>query len=183
MSQALFQLRHCDLALSEDEMPTIPEDTDKIPPDPPTYHGSDIADYIVGSNLDDYIYGHGGADSLYGKGGRDHVFGGSENDYLDGGPGGDWLFGEEGNDWLVGGAGADVLDGGTGKDTASYADSGAAVSIDLSIGSASGGDADGDTLIVIENLEGSEWGDAHGRQRCQYFVGAGRQRHAPRRRR
>jgi Ca2+-binding RTX toxin-like protein len=59
----------------------------------------------------------------------------------------------------VGGAGADLLDGGDGVDTAVYSGSATGVSINLAAGTASGGDAQGDTLISIENLVGSNYDD------------------------
>ncbi len=51
------------------------------------------------------------------------------------------------------------LDGGAGIDTASYAASSAGVSVSLMTGLGSGGDAQGDTLIRIENLTGSALDD------------------------
>ena len=60
---------------------------------------------------------------------------------------------------LAGLAGADALDGGAGIDTASYAASSAGVSVSLMTGLGSGGDAQGDTLIRIENLTGSALDD------------------------
>ena len=61
-------------------------------------------------------------------------------DVIDGGAGDDTLIGGAGADTLTGGAGADVLDGGTvGNDTASYEGSAAAVNVDLSTGTGSGG--------------------------------------------
>jgi Ca2+-binding RTX toxin-like protein len=60
---------------------------------------------------------------------------------------------------LIGGVGADHLDGGAGSDTASYAASAARVVVNLAIGAASGGDAQGDTLTSIENLTGSAFAD------------------------
>jgi hypothetical protein len=71
----------------------------------------------------------------------------------------DELSGGAGDDILRGGAGADELDGGTGIDTASYYTSAAAVAVDLAAGTASGGDAAGDTLSGIENLSGSNVND------------------------
>jgi Ca2+-binding RTX toxin-like protein len=59
----------------------------------------------------------------------------------------------------VGGAGADVLTGGLGIDRASYAASAAGVTINLITGVHSGGDAAGDTLDGIEDLEGSQFAD------------------------
>ena len=74
-------------------------------------------------------------------------------------PGANTLTGGAGDDVLAGLGGADVLDGGTGSDTVSYAASGAAVTVNLATGAASGGDAQGDTLISIENVIGSAFAD------------------------
>ena len=60
---------------------------------------------------------------------------------------------------MAGGAGADTLDGPGGSDTASYSDSNAAVRIDLSGATATGGHATGDSLADIENLLGSRYSD------------------------
>ena len=72
------------------------------------------------------------------------------------------LFGGLGNDTLVGGAGADVLNGGDGTDTASY-DAGnqstEGVTINLQTGGGTGGDAEGDSFISIENLVGTNLAD------------------------
>jgi Ca2+-binding RTX toxin-like protein len=65
----------------------------------------------------------------------------------------------EGNDVLAGLGGADILDGGAGNDTATYAASLAAVDVSLMTGIATGGDAEGDTLVNIENLTGSAHDD------------------------
>ena len=78
---------------------------------------------------------------------------------LTGNSGANVLTGLDGNDTLAGGAGADTLDGGTGTDTASYAASSSGVTVSLAAGTASGGDAQGDTLINIENLTGSGLND------------------------
>ncbi|MFT7571548.1 MAG: Ca2+-binding RTX toxin-like protein, partial [Paracoccaceae bacterium] len=66
------------------------------------------------------------------------------------------ITGGSGNDTLIGLGGGDTLDGagGTG-DTASYAASGAGVTVVLSGAAGVGGDAQGDTLTNIENLTGS----------------------------
>ncbi len=106
---------------------------------------------VTGSAFNDSLTGSAGADSLYGGAGNDTLTGGAGADRLDGGTG---------NDTLNGGAGADLLDGGTGLDTADYVGSTAAVSINLTAGTASGGDATGDVLISIENLIGSAFNDS-----------------------
>ncbi|MEI6642411.1 MAG: calcium-binding protein [Novosphingobium sp.] len=89
------------------------------------------------------------ADSLTGNSGNNRIFGGAGDDSLAGGGG---------IDWLVGGLGADTL-GGDGNDGASYAGSAAAVTVDLAAQTATGGDATGDILLGIRNVEGSALGD------------------------
>ena len=75
------------------------------------------------------------------------------------------LFGGDGNDTLIGGASAARLFGGNGEgedrgiDTASYSASDTGVSVNLLTGKGSGGHADGDTLLEIENLVGSAFAD------------------------
>lgn len=69
------------------------------------------------------------------------------------------ITGNSGNNVLAGLGGADVIDGGDGIDTASYAKSAAGVAVSLAAGTASGGDAEGDHLVSIENLTGSSGND------------------------
>lgn len=74
----------------------------------------------------------------------------------------DTFFGDRRDNVIEGGAGADIIDGrgnGASGDTASYEQSGARVIVDLTAGTASGGDATGDTLSNIENLTGSAHND------------------------
>jgi Ca2+-binding RTX toxin-like protein len=98
-----------------------------------TLEGDDDANVLKGLFGDDTLKGLGGADALYG---------GGDNDTLKGG-----------------GGSADVLDGGDGIDTASYAESDEGVFVSIIGGTAWGGDAEGDTLIEIENLTGSDHDD------------------------
>ncbi|KGF72673.1 hypothetical protein DO97_06475, partial [Neosynechococcus sphagnicola sy1] len=63
------------------------------------------------------------------------------------------------NNGLTGGVGADSIDGGGGTDNTSYSASSVGVSINLSTGVGSGGDAAGDVLISIENVSGSAFND------------------------
>ena len=91
--------------------------------------------------------------------GIENLTGSQGSDTLIGNAGANVLAGWGGNDTLRGGAGADTLDGGTGTDTATYYTSAAGVTVDLAAGTASGGDAQGDTLIGIENLTGSNLGN------------------------
>ncbi|WP_342238052.1 beta strand repeat-containing protein [Inquilinus sp. OTU3971] len=81
------------------------------------------------------------------------------DDVLAGNAGANVLQGWGGGDVLRGGGGADTLEGGAGIDTASYYTSAAGVTVDLATGTASGGDAAGDTLTGIENLSGSNLGN------------------------
>ncbi|KQP15541.1 hypothetical protein ASF26_17125 [Methylobacterium sp. Leaf93] len=73
----------------------------------------------------------------------------------------DVLFGSnDTNDLFEGGAGADTLYGRSGIDTASYVHSQFGVTVDLLLGTASGGDAEGDTFRGMENLIGSKLADS-----------------------
>jgi Ca2+-binding RTX toxin-like protein len=97
---------------------------------------------LTGTAFDfDTLIGNAGSNVLYGLGGSDT------------------LRGEGGDDVLRGGAGADQLNGGAGTDTASYYDGTIGVNVDLFYGTASGGDAAGDTTVSIENVTGSQGND------------------------
>jgi Ca2+-binding RTX toxin-like protein len=76
-----------------------------------------------------------------------------------GGAGNDVIWTDQGDDTLDGGAGADRLDGGAGADTATYDGSAAGVTVNLTTGRGSGGDAQGDSLYGVENLMGSDHAD------------------------
>jgi Ca2+-binding RTX toxin-like protein len=103
--------------------------------------GSNFDDIIIGSSVANVLEGGGGIDALYGRGGRD------------------LLYGDAGDDYLDGGAGADHLDGGRGLDTADYRNSPDHVLVDLDSGTGQYGDAEGDTLLSIENVTGSNHAD------------------------
>jgi len=82
--------------------------------------------------------------------------------------------GRDGDDILEGRVGADTLDGGDGSDTAVYIGSTAGVTIDLDMGTASGGEATGDVLTSIENLLGSDFADNFtGNVENNFFEGNG----------
>jgi Ca2+-binding RTX toxin-like protein len=89
----------------------------------------------------------------------DVLTGDAGDNRLDGLDGNDRLSGLGGDDVLVGGVGADILDGGDGSDLASYYTSAAGVTVNLASHSAAGGEAQGDTLAGIEDLEGSGFND------------------------
>ncbi len=122
-------------------------------------HGDDGDDRLIGEDGNDILYGGEGDDVLLAGEGTDTLDGGGGADRLQGDGGTDQLFGGDGDDVLIGGEDGDVLDGGDGLDRASYAGSDRAITIDLSLGTATGGHADGDSLIDIEGLEGTPFDD------------------------
>src|SRR5919202_1608373 len=80
---------------------------------------------------------------------------------LKGGEGNDTLIGGDGDDFLEGGAGEDYLNGGGGKhNTASYAHAEKGVKVDLANSNNNAGDAKGDRLVNIQQLEGSKHADS-----------------------
>ncbi len=103
--------------------------------------GSNHADTISGDHSANTLWGYGGNDSIYGNGGDD------------------FIYGQDGNDTLIGQGGADYLDGGAGTDLASFHGSTVGVTINLATGEATGGTATGDTLVSIEELQGSNHND------------------------
>ncbi len=96
---------------------------------------------------------------LAGTASADTISGLDGNDFLSGLAAQDVLFGGNGNDTLSGGSGIDTLDGGVGIDTADYSASTAAVTVTVN-GAGLGGDAQGDTLIAMENILGSAFNDS-----------------------
>jgi Ca2+-binding RTX toxin-like protein len=111
------------------------------------------------ASLIDNAYGGSGNDTISGNSLDNILRGGGGNDTLKGGGGADHLYGDAGNDTLKGGGGADYLDGGTGVNTADYAASAAGVFVDLLTRAGSGGDAQGDTLVNIQNVSGTQYAD------------------------
>ena len=113
-------------------------------------------------NRDMELTGTAGADKLVGAGGEDDIKGGAGNDFLSGGGENDTLEGEAGDDTLEGGPGRDTLDGGANGvagDTITYASSAEAVRVNLVTAEATGGDAEGDVIMNIENIIGSAGDD------------------------
>ncbi|MFT4012878.1 MAG: calcium-binding protein [Paracoccus sp. (in: a-proteobacteria)] len=110
----------------------------------------------------DRIYLYDGNDTFTGYVGNDLVDGGSGNDVLNGGAGNDSLTGDSGNDTLIGGAGDDRLDGGDGFDLLGYGAATGGIRVNLSLTSAQviGGGQGTDTLLNIENVNGSRFADA-----------------------
>ncbi len=141
-------------------------------------------DVIDGGAGDDILNGGSGADILRGGAGFDiaDYSGGSAAVTVNlqtgtgtgGDAAGDTLSGIEGvigtafddtliaavsGSLLAGGAGADRLVGSTGIDTADYSASANGVSVDLSTGRGTGGDAEGDILSDIDRVIGSAQAD------------------------
>ncbi|CZF81506.1 tandem-95 repeat protein [Grimontia marina] len=131
--------------------------------------GKDTADYSdaeLALNLDLSLDSHinGGAaegdrlsniEGIIGTDFDDVIRGNTESNHLSGGRGNDLLSGGEGDDTLNGGRGADVLVGGLGIDTADYSISSERIVIDLNNDTQTGGDAEGDSLVGIEVIQGS----------------------------
>ena len=96
---------------------------------------------------------------IFGNATSETLTGGGLDDEIHGNGGDDWLFGLGGDDYLIGGNGADHLYGGAGIDTASYQYSTVGVYVSLVTGRGFNGEAEGDTLVSIENIRGSAHAD------------------------
>ncbi len=123
--------------------------------------GSAYGDRLVGASAGSFLSGAGGNDRISGVAGADSLHGGSATDTLEG---------ADGADTLNGGTGYDTLDGGANTDTADYSDRTGGVNINLTNGTgitggslnASGTYVGGfteDSLIAVENVTGSDFGD------------------------
>jgi Tol biopolymer transport system component len=119
-----------------------------------------VTDVYVKDPLMCTIAGTSGSEQIQGTDGDDVICGRGDVDVLIGWGGNDVLLGEDGDDFLEGGAGADLLDGGAGSDSLEYSLSPSGVTVDLSAGTASGGDADGDGYLNMEGILGSAFTDA-----------------------
>ena len=117
--------------------------------------------------VDSVVSGGGGTDTLIGGGGRDTLRGDANDDVLSGNDGDDDLSGGTGDDQLSGGKGADRMDGGDDIDTVDYSRAnqdtrqGVFVTIthDAATSIGHGGEAEGDRLIAIESLVGTDFAD------------------------
>ena len=146
--------------------------------------GSNNSDTLVGNGQDNFLNGGPGGDVLNGGAGFDFA------DYINatigltidlanplnnsseavgnfyvsiegirGSDFGDRLLGNAGDNFLGGGLGADTLNGGAGSDWADYLGAAGAVAANLATGG-TGGEAAGDTYILIENIRGSDFADS-----------------------
>lgn len=91
------------------------------------------------SNTSDRVIFNGG-------GGDDTVMGTGQRDSVNGGAGDDLVFGT---------AGTDTYNGGADFDTIDYSASAAGVTVDLTLGTGTGGDAQGDSYVAIEGIAGT----------------------------
>lgn len=145
--------------------------------------GTAAADVISGLAGNDILHGGDGNDVLYGGPGADQLFGDNGTDTASyttataaitinmatGVHGGDAagdtfdsiesIQGSTFNDTFVAGASADNFDAAGGTDTISYAASDAAVSVNLTTQSGSGGYAQGDVIKNFERVIGSSFND------------------------
>ena len=106
---------------------------------------------IIGSAFNDTITGSAAANVLTG---------GDGNDFLQARGGDDTVYGGNGNDYLGGGTGNDYLDGGDGWDRASFSNGATGpVYVDLRIIGAQDTGLGIDTLVNIENVNATGFGD------------------------
>lgn len=148
--------------------------------------GGATSDTLSGLGGDDTLIGGIGSDILIGGAGADVLDGGANNDTASystatgaitintatgvhtGDAAGDTfiaietILGSGYGDTFVSGSKADRSDGGNGVDVVNYAGSSAGVSVNLSNGVASGGDAQGDSVANIEKVVGSAFNDTLG---------------------
>lgn len=101
-----------------------------------------------------------------------------------GGDGVDYFYGGNHDDWLQGGKGTDYVSGGNGSDTVSYADAQSGITAemyfdaDTTLGHTEGkitaGEWGLDTLVSVENVEGSNYADSlYGDERSNTLSGLG----------
>ncbi len=139
-----------------------------------TIIGTNAADTLSGTEAQNTIVGNGGNDRIDGKGGNDIISGGAGDNWIFGGAGNDRITGGADCDWIEGGAGADVLVGGGYHGHILYWSSTTGVSVNLSSGRASGGDAQGDNFSGIIAVDGSQFSDAlTGNSADNWLIGLG----------
>ncbi len=128
------------------------------------YNGSDAG---VSINLSTNVVSGGEAygdtisnfENVNGSGFDDTLVGTDDSNKLRGRDGDDIIQAGDGDDFVRGGAGSDSLDGGLGIDWLEYVGSAAGVDVNLEIGTASGGDAQGDSISNFEHVRGTDFDD------------------------
>ncbi len=123
-----------------------------------TIRGGGDSDDLYGNGGNDLIYGGDGSfDFIFGDGGNDTIFGEGGQNYIVGGSGDDSLVGGTSYDYIESGTGADILEGGdSGPTGLRYVNSSSGVTVDLGAGTASGGDAAGDSFSNFTDIYGSD---------------------------
>ena len=126
--------------------------------------GTDIflsIENLIGSAQADTLSGSAQVNTIAGGNGNDLIDGGSGGDIIDGGGNDDTLKGSTGDDLITGGTGNDSIDGGVNLDTVSYVAAGNAVTVNLGLATAQavGGGQGTDTIVNVENILGSAFGD------------------------
>ena len=130
------------------------------------YHffaGTSQNDVIDGGQADSIsATGYLGDDRITGSDGRDFLNGNQDNDTLKGLSGEDVLYGGPGDDTLLGGLGNDQIDGGDGSDRLAFWDVNytEGVQVNLSAGSTLDQFGSVDTLLSIENANGTDFDDS-----------------------
>ncbi len=119
--------------------------------------GNEAKNQLEGGGGDDVAVGLGGRDRLTGDAGNDQLVGGEGSDVILDGAGGDTIDGGPGDEAFLAESGDDSIDGGEGNDELLLTLAKQPVEVDLSAGTSSG--VGQDTLIAIENVTGSEFGD------------------------
>jgi len=116
---------------------------------------------LIGSAQADTLSGSAQVNTIAGGNGNDLIDGGSGGDIIDGGGNDDTLKGSTGDDLITGGTGNDSIDGGVNLDTVSYVAAGNAVTVNLGLATAQavGGGQGTDTIVNVENILGSAFGD------------------------
>ena len=143
-----------------------------------------LIENAIGGTGNDWIKGNQTGNNLQGRNGNDTLEGFDGIDALQGGDGTDYLYGGNQDDWLQGGKNEDYLDGGNGIDTASYVDAPNGITAELYFdGNTTIGFTDGkitagewglDTLVSIEAIEATNFGDILlGDEKANTFYGLG----------
>ncbi|WP_374764480.1 beta strand repeat-containing protein [Yunchengibacter salinarum] len=146
--------------LSEDDL--VLPDAPEAAPMGESLAGTADDDLLSGGSLDDTLSGGAGSDNLSGNGGDDLIDAGDGAfDSAFGGDGNDSISGGAGDDFMRGDAGNDRLDGGTdvNGDTVAFTGAPGGVTVSLANGTADDGFGTTDTLINVENVQGTRHGD------------------------
>lgn len=116
---------------------------------------------ILGSTQNDLLIGNARDNVILGRDGRDVILGGEGRDELAGGEGNDNIDGGNGADTIRGGPGADRLDAGVSgsEDDVSFQFAASGVTVDLTTGRGTRGEALGDTYRNFDGIIGSRHDD------------------------